>query len=87
MIADIDPASESPHADSALERLARCLIAQTIDSRRDHVDVAVVDGLATVTGEVATTTRRCDVERHIRSLAGVQGVTNRIVVVPNPLIL
>jgi hypothetical protein len=65
-------------ADSDLEGVARRLIEGTIDARRDHVDVTVEGGWATVRGAVATAGCRCDVERHVRSLAGVNGLTNQI---------
>jgi hypothetical protein len=55
-------------SDHELERLSRVLIDRSIDRGCDRVDIAVEDGWATVTG----------VERHIRSLAGVKGLTSRI---------
>jgi osmotically-inducible protein OsmY len=81
MISDLQQGSRTPAAgfsDYDLERLSRVLIDQSIDKRRDHVDVSFEDGWATVSGEVATTRRKCDVERHVRSLAGVKGITSHI---------
>jgi osmotically-inducible protein OsmY len=81
MINDLQQGSDPPaagFADIDLERLARVLIDRSIDESRDRVDIAIDDGWATVTGEVASARCKCDVERHIRSLAGVKGLTSRI---------
>jgi osmotically-inducible protein OsmY len=64
--------------DAELERLARVLIERTIVKDRDHVEVAVDDGWATLSGEVSSARCKCDVERHVRSLAGVKGLTSHI---------
>lgn len=65
-------------SDYDLERLSRVLVDRSIDYGRDRVDIAVEDGWATVTGEVASARCKCDVERHIRSLAGIKGLTSHI---------
>lgn len=82
--------SEGPHlrrpvhpdlTDPDLERLSRFVIDHTLADERDRVEVKIVDGWATMTGKVFTLRSKCDVERHVRSLAGVNGVTNRIEIV------
>jgi hypothetical protein len=81
MLSDLQQGSKTPASgftDFDLERLSRVLIERSIDKRRDHVEVSFEDGWATVTGEVASTRRKCDVERHVRSLAGVKGITSHI---------
>lgn len=81
MITDQQQGSEpgiTGFSDYDLERLSRVLIDRSIDYGRDRVDIAVEDGWATVTGEVASARCKCDVERHIRSLAGIKGLTSRI---------
>jgi hypothetical protein len=81
MITDQQQGSQpaaSGFADYDLERLSRVLIDRSIDCGRDRVDIAVEDGWATVSGEVASARCKCDVERHIRSLAGVKGLTSHI---------
>jgi osmotically-inducible protein OsmY len=81
MLTDLQQDSKAPassFADHDLERLSRVLIDRSIDGGRDHVEISFEDGWATVTGEVASTRRKCDVERHVRSLAGVRGLTSRI---------
>lgn len=74
------PASPPGFSDRELERLSRVLIDRSIDRRRDHVDIAVEDGWATLSGEVTSARRKCDVERHVRSLAGVKGLTSRVAI-------
>ena len=81
MITDLHQGSEPAppsFSDHDLERLSRVLIERSIDYGRDRVDIAVEAGWATVTGEVASARCKCDVERHIRSLAGVRGLTSHI---------
>lgn len=68
----------SGFSDFDLERLSRVLIDRSIDKRRDHVDIAVEDGWATVSGEVCSARCKADVERHVRSLAGIRGLTSTI---------
>lgn len=65
-------------SDFDLERLARVLIERSIDKRRDQVEIAFEDGWATVTGKVCSARSKADVERHVRSLAGVKGLTTKI---------
>jgi BON domain len=80
-VTDLHHGSGSPgdgFSDFDLERLARVLIDRSIDKRRDHVELAVEDGWVTVTGEVCSARRKADVERHVRSLAGVKGITSKI---------
>lgn len=64
--------------DLELERLARVLIERSIVKDREHVEVSVEEGWATLTGEVASARCKCDVERHVRSLAGVRGLTSQV---------
>jgi osmotically-inducible protein OsmY len=81
MITDQQQGSEpaaAGFADHDLERLSRVLIDRSIDYGRDRVDVAVEHGWATVTGEVASARCKCDVERHVRSLAGIKGLTSHL---------
>jgi hypothetical protein len=89
MLSQVQHGSKSPDdvfPDPELERVCRCLIETTIDARREHVEVLLDHGWATLTGEVATARCRCDVERHLRSLAGVKGLTNHIdIVAPSPI--
>lgn len=88
MFTETPQGSETPKAgfsDFDLERLSRVLIDRSIDKRRDHVEISVEDGWATVTGEVASARRKCDVERHVRSLAGVKGLTSKIEITGGPI--
>ena len=89
MLSDLQQGSKAPSSDFSdydLERLSRVLIDRSIDGQRDHVEVSFEDGWATVTGEVASTRRKCDVERHVRSLAGVKGLTSHIAITTSPSI-
>lgn len=66
--------------DADVERRVRALIRWTLDPERDQVEVKVEDGWAVLTGEVSLMRRRNDIGRHVRCLAGVKGLENRIAV-------
>jgi hypothetical protein len=66
--------------DADVERRVRALIRWTLDPERDQVDVKVEDGWAVLTGEVSLMRRRNDIGRHVRCLAGVRGLENRIAI-------
>jgi osmotically-inducible protein OsmY len=77
----LEPESlEIVFADADVERRVRALIRWTLDPSRDSVEVRVEDGWAVLTGEVSQMRRRNDIGRHVRCLAGVRGLDNRIAV-------
>jgi osmotically-inducible protein OsmY len=83
MITDLQQGSEPGvpgFSDYELERLSRVLIERSIDYGRDQVEIVIESGWATVTGEVASARCKCDVERNVRSLAGVKGLTSQLVI-------
>ena len=48
----------------------------------DDVDVAVKDGVVTLTGKVTMPYKRDDIEKRVAKIAGVQRVDNRVTVLP-----
>lgn len=77
-------AAADADTDALTEALARRRLAQDDLAPYHRLEIAVRDGVATLTGSVRTKTTRDAVLREVGEVAGVERVDDRVKVEPNP---